>query len=359
MYENEGVLKLAKDFYNTNKLVCAICIAPRILTCARVINGRKATTFPDEQNIEEIKAQGVYTGKSVEVDGNGSSCSYGPFAWNLTNGETNGRNSEWFGTVWVPYAGARIGAFTSQAAANFTGALWSGTQVNIVKRVNITHVVFQDCSTPPDVSAGPDKQLSCFLSEVQLLGSSSTPGVSYHWEAGNGGHILSWQDSPNPTVDAVGSYSLTVTDAGGCTATDQADVTFGSCILPYYPPPAGGKVPDLIGSELNSLYYLFGSIDPDSIKFIFNITNDSVWIEVISIEGQYNTLLSLLQTETYGLTYLISNGPNSLIITGKYPIAHLLKLDSLPQLINYVRPVFPPISNAGVAYSEGDSALLS
>ena len=69
LYENEGVLKLAKDFYNTNKLVCAICIAPRILTCARVINGRKATTFPDEQNIEEIKAQGVYTGKSVEVDG--------------------------------------------------------------------------------------------------------------------------------------------------------------------------------------------------------------------------------------------------------------------------------------------------
>lgn len=59
-------------------------------------------------------------------------------------------------------------------------------------------------------------------------------------------------------------------------------------------------MPDLIGSELNSLYYLFGSIDPDSIKFIFNITNDSVWIEVISIEGQYNTLLSLLQTETYG-----------------------------------------------------------
>lgn len=37
----------------------------------------------------------------------------------------------------------------------------------------------------------------------------------------------------------------------------------------------------------------------------------------------------------------------------------MLKLDSLPQLINYVRPVFPPISNAGVAYSEGDSAQTS
>ncbi len=69
LYENEAVLKLARDFYKASKFVCAICIAPRILTRAGVINGRKATTFPDETNIAEIKSQGVYTGKSVEVDG--------------------------------------------------------------------------------------------------------------------------------------------------------------------------------------------------------------------------------------------------------------------------------------------------
>jgi len=67
--ENPVVVKLAKDFEDKGKLVCAICIAPRILTSAYVIKGRKATTFPDETNIRQIKEQGVYTGKLVEVDG--------------------------------------------------------------------------------------------------------------------------------------------------------------------------------------------------------------------------------------------------------------------------------------------------
>ena len=51
LHENEIVLNLAREFNNTGKLVCAICIAPRILTRANVIQGRRVTTFPDETNI--------------------------------------------------------------------------------------------------------------------------------------------------------------------------------------------------------------------------------------------------------------------------------------------------------------------
>jgi len=59
----------------------------------------------------------------------------------------------------------------------------------------------------------------------------------------------------------VGTYVLTVAvPDGGCTATDTALVTFNRCILPYYPPPTGGKINNLIGSELNSLYENFGFV---------------------------------------------------------------------------------------------------
>src|SRR6185312_15191426 len=98
-----------------------------------------------------------------------------------------------------------------------------------------------------------------------------------------------------------------------------------NCILPYYPPPEGGKIRNLIGAELNSLAENFGSVS-DTTQNIFILKHDSVMIEVISLQGQYQTLLSLLQTPAYGMTDLINNGPNTLIISGKYPIKNLLKL---------------------------------
>ncbi|MBK9412204.1 MAG: hypothetical protein IPN61_02070 [Bacteroidetes bacterium] len=46
-----------------------------------------------------------------------------------------------------------------------------------------------------------------------------------------------------------------------------------------------------------------------------------------------------------------------------FPIANLPKLDSLPILINYVRPYYSPISSAfattGLTTSQGDSAQMS
>jgi len=296
----------------------------------------------------------------METHGTGSTCQFGTYAWSLINSTMGGRNSEWFGTVWAPYAGIRIGAEHSLNSADFTGALWSATQVNICKHVTVTHVPFvDDCSNPPNADAGIDKQLSCFLTSVHLEGSSSTPDVSFSWQAGDGGHIVSGENTSSPLVDALGTYTLTVTDAGGCSSTDETEVTFGACILPYYPPPAGGKIDNLIGSELDALHDNFDVINPDSLKNIFFISNDSVWIEVITNVGHHDEVLALLQTTPYGLTNIIDNGPNSLIITGKYPVANLLKLDSLPDIINYVRPVFPPLSNSGVAYTLGDVAQTS
>jgi protease I len=66
-FDNNRATSLAREFYNSGKIVAAICIAPTILVNAGVLDGKKATAFPSER--EKINAVGTYTGSDVEVDG--------------------------------------------------------------------------------------------------------------------------------------------------------------------------------------------------------------------------------------------------------------------------------------------------
>ncbi|HMT30892.1 MAG TPA: S8 family serine peptidase, partial [Bacteroidia bacterium] len=123
-------------------------------------------------------------------------------------------------------------------------------------------------------------------------------------------------------------------------------------------PCPGGKFYGKIGCELSSLFenYVFGS---DTINDIFTFAGDSVWIEIITIQGQTQNLKNLVyQTPGYYLTDTIPNGLNPLIVTGKYPIANLANLSVPPasNFINYVRPVFPALTNSGVTTTQGDTA---
>lgn len=70
LYENPRVLFLARKFNKENRIVSAICVAPRILAKAGVLQGKNATAFPDEETIAMLKEAGArYTGSGVEMDG--------------------------------------------------------------------------------------------------------------------------------------------------------------------------------------------------------------------------------------------------------------------------------------------------
>ena len=66
-HNHKRAVELAKEFYESGKMVAAICIAPTILVNAGILNGKKATSWPSER--VKISAIGTYTGKVVEVDG--------------------------------------------------------------------------------------------------------------------------------------------------------------------------------------------------------------------------------------------------------------------------------------------------
>lgn len=67
-FTNPAAHKIAREMFNENKILSAICIAPAILANAGLLKGKKATVFSSE--IDTIKAKGAnYTGNPVEQDG--------------------------------------------------------------------------------------------------------------------------------------------------------------------------------------------------------------------------------------------------------------------------------------------------
>lgn len=73
-------------------------------------------------------------------------------------------------------------------------------------------------------NAGPSQVLDCNNTSVQLDGSQSQNGVTYLWTTLDG-NIVDGETTLTPTVDAAGTYTLTVSSANGCTATDSVEVS--------------------------------------------------------------------------------------------------------------------------------------
>ncbi|MCW5898185.1 MAG: hypothetical protein KIT10_02860 [Flavobacteriales bacterium] len=101
----------------------------------------------------------------------------------------------------------------------------------------------------PDITAGPAGLINCTSGpEIQLAGGSTTPGVTYAWVASNGGNIVSGADQADPTVNAAGTYTLTVTAPNNCFATEATTVTIDTAT-----PDADASVADVLTCDLTSV----------------------------------------------------------------------------------------------------------
>jgi hypothetical protein len=81
-------------------------------------------------------------------------------------------------------------------------------------------------TTPPTASATAPGNLNCNTTQLQLNGTGSSQGsnISYAWTTTDG-HIVSGESTQTPLVDAIGTYTLLVSNsANGCTNTANAQV---------------------------------------------------------------------------------------------------------------------------------------
>lgn len=122
-------------------------------------------------------------------------------------------------------AGATTWSPTINVAGNYTITVTN--PVNGCTSTDVANVALNN--TPPNANAGPDQNLTCSVTSLNLAGSSSTPGATFNW-AGPG--IVSGGTTATPSVNLAGNYTVTVTDpVNGCTSTDVVIVN-GSTLTP-------------------------------------------------------------------------------------------------------------------------------
>jgi gliding motility-associated-like protein len=124
-------------------------------------------------------------------------------------------------------------------------------------------------SNVPSANAGLAADLNCSLFSVVLdgSGSTSTGGLTYSWVASGGGNIVSGGSTDSPTVDAAGTYTLTVTDGvSGCTSVDVIVVN-EDIIL-----PTASIIAPITVDCNNPAIILDGSGSSQGVNFSYNWT---------------------------------------------------------------------------------------
>ncbi len=194
-----------------------------------------------------------------------------------------------------------------------------------------TVTITQDI-VPPATNAGPDGQLDCNTPILVLNGSPSGGQYSLLWTT-VGGNIISGETTPNPTVNAAGTYTLTVTDLNnGCTASDDAVVTEiaeitlfisgidvtcnggndGSINLTV----TGGQSPYSFDWNDDSLD---GMEDPSGLaagNYCVTVTDDAACMETICIDILEPAQISLSATLTHISCFGICDGSITLDASG-------------------------------------------
>ena len=173
----------------------------------------------------------------VQLNGSGSSTGNGiTYAWTTVSGSIVSGNTTLSPTVSKP------GTYTL-LVTNPANHCTATSTVTVPQNIQ-----------PPQADAGASSLLTCTVQQTSLagIGTGGIQGVSYAW---SGPGIVSGANTPSPTTNAAGIFTLTVTDQyNGCTATSQTNV--GQDVTP----PVGLIAPPSVLNCQDKIVSLNGTI---------------------------------------------------------------------------------------------------
>lgn len=167
----------------------------------------------------------------------------------------------------------------------------------------------------------------------------------------------------------------TLKNPGGKIKKSKADSNSAMCpeppvIIPVYG-QQGGKSDTPLGLELTALAEDNAGDEPSDIVYQIN-NEEEVLLEIVPKMGRETQVRTLLEN-IFGRQYF-SNDPLSSdfvvdpqrVIDGDlatfdvfFPISRLLELNDYPDDINFIRPLYTPVSQVGITTSQGDGAMFT
>lgn len=186
-----------------------------------------------------------------------------------------------------------LGNGAPQASPNFSNLVAGTYQITVLDADNCPVTVETTITSPPQiVVTTSDAQSICVGQSNQLSGSAV---------GGTGALVLSWDNGltgTNPTVspNSTAVYTLTATDANGCTGSAQVTIT----VLPL--PIALGSPVDLTGNA--PLLVNFTNSSSNANNYVWTFGNG----QTQTTSASFNVNTTYNQAGVYTVTLVASNG---------------------------------------------------
>ena len=162
-----------------------------------------------------------------------------------------------------------------------------------------------DITPQLSADAGSDKLLRCTDSYRTVGGSTSSTGATYRWTSTDG-QILSGAKSKSAKVSQAGTYTLTVSQAGSQTASDDVVVTRAkNCnLLAHYSfdNTSNNSAPDISGNNHTAIVNGATATTGKTGKALqFDGKDDYVYAGNLDVAGKGMTLAAWIKADDFGI----------------------------------------------------------
>ena len=162
-----------------------------------------------------------------------------------------------------------------------------------------------DITPQLSADAGPDKLLRCTDTYRTVGGSTSSTGATYRWTSTDG-QVLSGVKSSSAKVSQAGTYTLTVSQAGSQTASDDVVVTRAkNCnLIAHYSfdNVANNSAPDISGNNHTGIVNGAKATTGKTGKALqFDGKGDYVYAGNLDVAGKGMTLAAWIKADDFGI----------------------------------------------------------